>query len=105
MIEFRIYSGLITVGETDQPDSDGLEPHRFKCEKIYTENIKHAYGKANPGHNTRHLHGHVSNFLTHVSIKRIVHLKIKTHHLLNIILLQTCRIFFPYNEFKWVWWL
>jgi len=39
MIEIRIYSGLVTAGETDQPDSEGLEPHHLSVRKFRTKKI------------------------------------------------------------------
>lgn len=66
MIEFHIYSGLITAGETDQPDSDGLEPHHLSVRKFTLKRYDtHSCGKANLGHTTKHLHWHVSNFFKH----------------------------------------
>lgn len=63
MIEFRIYRGLITAGETDQPDSDGLEPHHLSVRTFTLKRFDtHSYGKANLGHTTTHLHWHASNF-------------------------------------------
>jgi len=65
MIEIRIYSGLITAGETDQPDSEGLEPHHLSVRKFTLKRYDtHNRGKANLGH-TKHLHWHVSHFFKH----------------------------------------
>lgn len=62
MKEFCMYSGLITVGETDQPDSDGLQPHHLSVRKFTVKKQDtHRCGKANLRQNNGHLHWHMSN--------------------------------------------